>query len=167
MTLIRRPSPFGEFLALRHVVDRLFDDTFVRSMNGDERDATAMPLDVYTTKDALVVEAALPGVKPEDVQVSILGDTLTLNATSGSERTAEEGGYHVQEVRRGRFARTVTLPSGLRSDSATATFENGILRLWIPKAEQARPRQIRVTSPSEGAVQVGAGPDSGETPAAG
>jgi len=165
MTLIRRPSPFGEFLALRHVMDRLFDDTFVRSINDDERDATTMPLDVYTTGDALVVEAALPGVKPEDVQVSILGDTLTLNATSGSERTAEEGGYHVQEVRRGRFARTVTLPSGVKSDAASATFENGILKLWIPKAEQAKPRQIKVSTPSEGVPSVGAGSDSGDAPA--
>jgi len=167
MTLIRRPSPFGDFLALRQAMDRLWDDTFVRPMTGDERDATAMPLDVYSTSDALIVEAALPGVRPEDVQVSILGDTLTLNATSGSERTAEEGGYHVQEVRRGRFARTVTLPSALRTDAATATFEHGILRLWIPKAEQAKPRQIRVTAPAEGAAQVSAGSGSAEAKAAG
>lgn len=117
-----------------------------------------MPLDIYATPDSLIVEAALPGVKPEDVDVSILGDTLTLTATSATERAADQGGYHVQEVRRGRFVRSVALPAGLRTDAATASFEHGMLHLAIPKAEQAKPRQIPVTAPAEGtATPVTAG----------
>lgn len=151
MAMIRRTSPFGELLSLRQAMDRLFDDSYFRPLTGaNSDDARAMPLDVYATPDALVVEAALPGVKPEDVDVSLLGDTLTLTATSAAERTAEEGGYQVQEVRKGRFVRSVALPSGLRTDGATATFEHGMLRLSIPKAEQVRPRQIPVMTPTEG-----------------
>jgi HSP20 family protein len=157
MTLIRRTSPFGEFLSLRNAMDRLMDDAFLRPANGSD-EARGMPLDIYTTDDALVVEAALPGVKPENVEISVLGDTLTLTASSDEKRTAEEGGYHVQEVRRGRFSRTVTLPSSVKADAASATFENGLLRLSIPKAEQARPRQIPISGLTEGtATAVTAG----------
>ncbi|MFN8619703.1 MAG: Hsp20/alpha crystallin family protein [Chloroflexota bacterium] len=180
MTIIRRPSPFSELLSLRSAMDRLFDESFFRPVAGaGVREGTlAMPLDIYTTQDALVVEAALPGVRPEDVEVSVLGDTLTLSASNSFDQTQEANGYHVREVRRGRFSRTVTLPSGLKTDAATASFENGILKLAFPKAEQVKPRQIPVTSPTEGTARaVTAGTtdapdasqttDAGEQPAAG
>jgi len=162
-------------LSLRSAMDRIFDDTFFRPVARGSGDvAFAMPLDIYTTSDALVVEAALPGVKPEDVDVSILGDTLTLTATSDRDEAQDQAGYHVREVRRGSFSRTVTLPGGLRSDAATATFEHGILRLAFPKAEQVRPRQIPVTAPAEGtatAISASSGDApqtaAGEQPAAG
>jgi HSP20 family protein len=157
MTLIRRTSPFGEFLSLRNAMDRLMDDAFFRPANGTD-DSRGMPLDIYTTDEALVVEAALPGVKPESVDVSILGDTLTLTATTDEQRSSDEGGYHVKEVRRGRFSRTITLPGGLKTDAANATFENGMLRLSFPKAEQAKPRQIPISGLTEGTARsVGAG----------
>jgi HSP20 family protein len=130
-------------------MDRLMDDAFFRPSSGSD-DSRGMPLDVYSTNDSLVVEAALPGVKPENVDISVLGDTLTLTATTDEKRSSDEGGYHVQEVRRGRLSRTVTLPSGVKADAASATFENGLLRLSIPKAEQARPRQIPISGISEG-----------------
>jgi HSP20 family protein len=166
MTMIRRTSPAGELLSLRQAMDRLFDETFTRPLAGpNSEDGRAMPLDIYTTPDSLIVEAALPGVKPEDVDVSILGDTLTLTATSATERSAEQGGYHVQEVRRGRFVRSVALPAGLRTDAATANFEHGMLHLAIPKAEQAKARQIPVTAPTEGtATPITAGSAATEEP---
>jgi HSP20 family protein len=170
MTIIRRPSPFSELLSLRSAMDRLFDDSFFRPITGStSEDTYAMPLDIYTTQDALVVEAALPGVRPQDVDVSVLGDTLTLTATTSSDQTTEKSGYHVREVRRGRFSRTVTLPSGLKTDAATAAFEHGILKLAFPKAEQAKPRQIPVTAPTEGtatAISASTG-DVAQTSAAG
>ena len=170
MTIIRRPSPFGELLSLRSAMDRIFDETVFRPVaRGGSDDTLAMPLDIYTTPDALVLEAALPGVRPEDVDISVLGDTLTLTATSSVDREEDKGGYHVREVRRGRFSRSVSLPTGLRTDAATATFEHGLLKLSFPKAEQVRPRQIPVTAPTEGsATAVTAGSnDAPQTPAAG
>jgi HSP20 family protein len=170
MTIIRRPSPFSDLLSLRSAMDRIFDETFFRPVEGGTGEAPlAMPLDIYTTQDALVLEAALPGVRPENVDVQVLGDTLTLTATTGGERQEDRGGYHVREVRRGRFARTVTLPSGLQTDAASCTFENGMLTLSFPKAEQVKPRQIPVMAPTEGtATQIGATTrDASQTPAAG
>jgi HSP20 family protein len=159
MTLIRRTSPFGELLSLRQAMDRLFEDSFVRT-RGDAPDSSALPLDVYTTPSALVIEAALPGVKPEDVEISLLGDTLTITGSSASEQQSDDDGYLYREVRRGRFSRTLTVPASLKSDAATATFENGMLTLSIPKAEAAKPRQIRITPTTEG-TSVGNGVERG------
>jgi HSP20 family protein len=152
VTLTRRPSIFDDFFSLRRAVDRLFDETMYRQVEPEQEEARAMPLDIYADKDNVVIEAALPGVKPEDVHISVLGDRLTLAASAGTERSEENGGYMYREVRRGRLARTVTLPAGLRTDEAVASFENGMLRLSIPKAEQAKPREIPVSTTSEGAA---------------
>ena len=151
MTIIRRPSPFGELLSLRSAMDRIFDENLFRPIARGTGPATfAMPLDIYTTQDALVVEAALPGVRPEALDIQVLGDTLTLTADSHVEHDQDRSGYHVHEVRRGRFSRSVTLPGGLRTDAATAAFEHGILTLAFPRAEQVKPHQITVTTPTEG-----------------
>ena len=151
MTIIRRTNPFGELLSLRQAMDRLFEDSFVRpgAITGDGDHALAV--DVRTTQDALLIEAALPGVKPEDVDISLLGDTLTISARTNDEQSADENGYSHREIRRGSFSRTLTLPRGLKSDGVTASFENGLLRLSIPKAEEAKPRQIKISPMTEGA----------------
>jgi len=143
MTLIRRTNPFGELISLRAAMDRLFEDSWVRPSNGTASEHP-LALDVRTTNDAYEIEAALPGVKPEDVDISVLGDTLTITARSDQDETREDDGYSYREIRRGSFSRTVTLPSGVKADAANATFENGLLRLSIPKAEEAKPRQIQI-----------------------
>ena len=97
-----------------------------------------------TTKDALLVEAALPGVKPEDVDITIENGTLAIRAETDAERSDTDGDsrWLVREISRGTFVRTVSLPNGLEADRAQATFENGVLSLRIPKAEQVKPKQI-------------------------
>jgi HSP20 family protein len=159
MTLMRRTNPFGEFLSLRQAMDRLFEESIIRPRTffaGDTESGFGIPLDVSSTPDSLIIEASLPGVKPEDVEITVMGDTLTINASSGEEQEREESGYMYREVRRGRFSRTVTLPAQVNSDKAVASFENGMLRLSIPKAEEAKPRQIRIGTTAE-AKPVGAG----------
>jgi HSP20 family protein len=161
MTLVRRTNPFGELISLRSAMDRLFEDSFVRPGNGASGEK-GLALDMYSTPDSFVVEAALPGVKPEDIQISILGDTLSISSDTSSETSREDEGYSYREIRRGSFSRTVSLPTGLKSDAATATFENGLLRLTFPKAEEAKPRQIQIKPTSEGhATQVEAQAASG------
>jgi HSP20 family protein len=150
MTIIRRPSPFGELVSLRQAMDRLFEDSFVRSNRAWSASDGIMPLDVRTGPDELIIEAALPGVKPDDVEITLEQGTLTIRARTSEERREEEGDYLVQEIRRGESARTVTLPSGLEPDKATAHFEDGILELRIPRAEQVKPRQIRITPGTDG-----------------
>ena len=154
MTMIRRTNPLGELVSLRQAMDRLFEDSFVRPRGGSAvgRGEQPLALDVRATADAVVVEAALPGVKPDDVDISVLGDTLTITGSHREEQNRDEEGYTYREIRRGTFTRTVTLPTDVKTDEATATFENGMLKLRIPKAQAARPRQIKIgqdAAPSE------------------
>ena len=152
MTIVRRPSPFGELLSLRSAMDRLFEDSFVRprQWTGTFDGGAGLPLDVKATADEIRVEAALPGFKPEDVEITVEDGTLTISGQTKEEHRNSDGNYLLQEIRRGSFSRTVALPNGLEPDKARATFENGILRLEIPKAEQLKPRQIRISPVSDG-----------------
>jgi HSP20 family protein len=156
-------------LSLRQAMDRLFDDSFIRSPLGSFGDNSlgswsdhALALDVRSTADALVVEAALPGVKPEDVDITIEAGTLTIKGAYGTDRSESEGEYVVRELRRGSFGRTVSLPQGLEADKAEATFESGVLTLRIPKAEQTKPRQIRISPVSAGEAKPVASGQAGE-----
>jgi HSP20 family protein len=156
MTLVRRPSPFGELVSLRQAMDRLFEDSFVRpawtTRGWAFGEGAGLPLDVTRDANALHVEAALPGVKPEDVQITVENGTLTIAAESREETTRknDEGEVLVQEIRRGSVSRSITLPTGLEPDKANATFENGVLRLDIPIAETVKPRQIRISPTTDG-----------------
>ena len=156
MTIVRRSSPFGELMSLRQAMDRLFDDDFVRPLRAGLHDGPSLPLDVTTSADELLIEAALPGIKPEDVDITIENGTLTVTGKTADERRAEDASYLVQEIRRGTFSRSVTLPNGLEPDKATATFEHGVLTLRIPKAEQVKPRQIRISPVTDGQSRTSA-----------
>jgi len=159
MTLVRRPSPFGELVSLRQAMDRLFEDSFVRPTSTGRGwafgEGAGLPLDVTRDGNALHVTASLPGVKPEDVEITVENGTLTIAAESRDERTEkdDEGAVLVQEIRRGSVSRSITLPTGLEPDKANATFENGMLRLDIPIAETVKPRTIRISPTTNGQSQ--------------
>lgn len=156
--LVRRPSPYDELFSLRQAVDRLFDSDFSRPFlrfAGNGATLGSMPLDVRTDADALTIEASLPGVRPEDVEITVEGGTVTLSTSSREEHSEDEGSYLVREIRRGSVTRTVALPEGLEPDKASATFDNGLLSLRIPRAEQVKPHKIRI-NPTTDARPIGA-----------
>jgi HSP20 family protein len=152
MTLVRRASPLGELVSLRQAMDRLFEDSFVRPFPWPDGSAERLgfPLDVTSAADSLVVEAALPGIKPEDVEITVENGTLSIRGETHSDETSGEGESLVREIRRGSVSRVIALPNGLEPDKATATFEDGMLTLRIPKAEAVKPRQIRITPSVDG-----------------
>jgi HSP20 family protein len=156
MTIVRRPSPFGELMTLRSAMDRLFEDSFVRPRQwvGSVFEGSSLPLDVHTTADELVVKAALPGVKPDEVDITVEGGTLTISGEIREDRADDGAGYLIQEIRRGAFTRSIALPEGVEPDKAIATFENGVLTLRIPKAEQVKPRQIRISPTGQGRTET-------------
>lgn len=165
MTLVRRTSPLGELVSLRQAMDRLFEDSFVRPRGfGFTADfGASLPLDITNTGDALLVEAALPGVRPEDVEITVEDGTLTIRAESKDEREETQGEVIISEIRRGSMSRTVTLPTGLEPDKASATFENGVLHLTFPRAEAVKPRQIRIDPTIHGeAKSISSGEPAGE-----
>ena len=158
MTIVRRPSPLGEFVSLRQAMDRLFEDSFIRprSLGFAGEGAVAVPLDITSSTDALIVDAALPGIRPEDVEITVEDGTLTIRAESRTERETTEGETLISEIRHGSVSRAVALPTGLEPDRATATFEHGVLHLSIPRAEAVKPRQIRITPTIDGQSAEGA-----------
>ena len=108
--------------------------------------ASAVAVDVYETDDEVVVKMPLPGVKPEDVDISIEGDTVTIHGESKEEKEEKDKkrNYYFREVRYGKVGRNIRLPADVQADKAEAVFENGMLTLTIPKAEQAKPRKVKV-----------------------
>lgn len=102
------------------------------------------PIDAYATKEAFVVKVALPGVLPEAVETTIEGDTLTIRGTYEAYLEKEEIGYLFHELPRGEFRRSLVLPAGLKTEAVDATFEHGLLTLFIPKVEEIKPRHITV-----------------------
>jgi HSP20 family protein len=143
---IVRWEPFSDLMSLREAMDRLFEESYVRpgSRALAAHGPSDLPLDVYETDDGFVVTASLPGVKPEEVEITITGDTLTIKGETKSETVVENTNYLRQERRFGAFARTIVVPAPVKADKAEAKFKDGVLTLSIPKAEEAKPKTIRV-----------------------
>jgi HSP20 family protein len=130
-------------MTLREAMDHLFDDAFTRPLS--IRDGWSVPaIDMYQTDDELVVKASIPGFKAENVQISITGDVLTLRGEVKQEDEKNEKAWHIREQRWGSFERSVALPTQVVADKAKAEFENGILIVTLPKAEEVKPKTITV-----------------------
>lgn len=145
MTL-ERWQPFREMVSLRDAVNSLLHESFVQPIDArSERGGGSftLPLDVTEAENDFVVQASLPGIKPEDVQTTILGDTLTIR---GESRVDEGNGHNwlLRERRSGSFQRSVSMGTPIDADMASAQFENGVLTLTLPKSVQARPKQIKL-----------------------
>jgi HSP20 family protein len=143
---IERWQPFSELMSLRQAMDKLFEDSFVRPSRALAAlgEVTAPALDVYQTPDEVVAKATLPGVKPGNLSIDITGEALTIRGKTKVEEEVKKEDYLYQKRRYGSFSRSVVLPSGLRTDKAEATMEDGVLTLTIAKAEEPRPKAIRV-----------------------
>ena len=140
-----RWEPMRDMVTLRDAMDRLFDEAFTRPWGLDGGRGAGMPaVDMYQTADDVILKVAVPGMKPEDVQISVTGDTLTVKGETREETDNKEKAYHIREQRWGSFERTITLPTAVRSDKAQAEFENGILNIRLPKAEDVKARTITV-----------------------
>ncbi len=151
MTNLTRWEPTREMMTLREAMDRLFDDAFTRPFSliregGSTWSAPA--IDMYQTDNEVVVKAALPGIKADEVQINVTGDTtapvVTIKGETKQKEEKKDKAWHIREHRWGAFERSVTLPTGVISDRAKADFDNGILTITLPKAEEARPKTITV-----------------------
>jgi HSP20 family protein len=144
MVNLVRWEPFREVISLRQAMDRLFEDSFVGlprlTMNGSGE----FPIDIYQDKKNLVVKAALPGVKPEELDITIADDILTIRGEHKEEQESEEDDYIHRERYYGAFSRSVAIPTKVKSDKAEASFEEGVLTLTLPKAGEIKPRQVKV-----------------------
>lgn len=148
MTLMRRPTALSEVVTLRDAMDRLFDERFFRPLltwpveTGHD---IIPPLDLYTTPDEVVAKVALPGVKPEEVDIAIADGVVTISGTfEEKEEETTEAGYVHREIRHGSFRRAFALPTAVKTDGAKAAFKEGLLTLTLPKTEERKPQHITV-----------------------
>lgn len=137
----RVPSVWREMDRLQHEMNRLFEDfTPART-----RRAPSFPaMNIWANEDGLTITAEVPGVKPEDIDISVVGDTLTLSGERKPDELKEGARYHRQERGYGSFARSIQLPFLVNIGKVDATFHNGVLNVVLPRAEEDKPRKITV-----------------------
>jgi HSP20 family protein len=140
--MLTRWDPFQEMLNLRRTVDRLFDNV---NPDREWQPATwGLALDVEESKDDFTVKASVPGINPDDLDISYTDDTLTIKCDIKSDNEVKENQYHLRERRYGSFARSITLPTKVKGDAIEASYQNGVITLRLPKAEEVKPKRIAI-----------------------
>ncbi len=139
---ISRWEPFGEFRHFREMMDRILEEPFYisRMVEG----VRILPIDMYETPDQIVIKTTVAGMKPEDVDISVSGNILTIRAERKEEAEQKGRGALKRERFYGRYERSITLPTQVLANKAKATFENGELTLQLPKAEEAKSKHIKI-----------------------
>jgi HSP20 family protein len=144
MSNLIRWEPAREMMTLREAMDRLFDDAFTRPLSLGNGGWSVPAVDMYQTDNEVVVKAALPGIKADEVQINVTGEVLTIKGEVNHKEEVQEKAYHIREQRWGAFERSIALPANVVADKAKADFENGVLTVTLPKAEEAKPKSITI-----------------------
>lgn len=140
--VMQQYDPFRSAVSLRAMMDRLFDESFLPFSKTPARGTLA--LDVTESDEAYTVKASLPGVKPEDVEITAHGNTVTIAGQTKTDEETKEKDYLIRERSTGSYTRTFTLPTAVDPDKAEAKFDDGILTLTVPKAETVKPKRIKL-----------------------
>ncbi len=153
--MLSRWDPFRDLVTMRQAIDRLqaMDRLIDNSLADDDRSVTSewgLPLDVVEDENDYVVKASLPGVKPEELDITYNKGMLTIKGEMKDESESTKGQYHLRERRYGTFSRTISLPSSVKPEDIQAHFQDGILTLKLPKAEEVKPKRIPIQSGGNG-----------------
>lgn len=145
---ITRFSPMSDFVSLREAMDRLFEDSFIRpnGWSGQTAAQIAVPVDLWETNDAYHLRADLPGLTPDEIDINATHDTVQISGETKAQSDVSAEGWLRQERRTGRFQRAFTLPVEIDPNKVQATFEHGVLDLVLQKADQVKPRNIKITA---------------------
>ncbi|HXF62094.1 MAG TPA: Hsp20/alpha crystallin family protein [Caldilineaceae bacterium] len=160
--MLTRWDPFREMMALRNQMDRMLGDwpeAFGGWGESESGGWLRLPVDLSESDEAYTVRASIPGVKPEDLDISVQNNMLTIRGETRSEQEKEGDRWHIRERRFGQFQRTIALPNNVAPDQIGAEYENGVLTLTLPKSEEAKPRRISVRSSGQ---QIGSQQGSGQ-----
>jgi HSP20 family protein len=163
-TTLTRWDPAADFAAMRNVMDRLFDQPFNRLPFRPNEDLgnTTLSLDVVENGDSYVVKAAVPGIDPKDVEISVDEDVLTIKGEFNKQEESSDENYIRREIRSGSFVRQLRLPPTVEPEKAEAKFEHGMLTLSIPKKAEAKARSIKITP--QGVIEGAKVEANGATP---
>lgn len=153
--MLTRWDPFREMMSLRSTMDRLFDSAMASSPTSWRPLTWELALDVVENSDEYVVKASVPGVNPDDLEITFNNNTLTIKGELKEEKEVEEARYHLRERHYGTFARSLTLPAGIQAEKIQANFDAGVLSLRLPKAEEVKPKKIAIhTSESPKVIEA-------------
>ena len=141
--MLTRWDPFQEMLNLRRTVDRLFDNASPDHEWGQPT-MWGLAIDVVENKDEFIVKASVPGINPDDLDISYADDSLTIKGEIKSDNEVKENQYHFRERRFGSFARSISLPTKIKGDAIEASYQNGVVTLRLPKAEEVKPKRIAI-----------------------
>jgi HSP20 family protein len=146
MTNLVQWDPFREMMTLRSAIDRLFDQTALPPAEGWQSSVMQLPLDVSEAENEYVIKASVPGINPDDLEITYTNKTLTIKGEVKEEKEVDEQRYHLRERRWGSFSRSIVLPTSVKADEIGARYESGVLTLSLPKAEEAKPKRIAIQS---------------------
>ncbi len=141
----RELTPFRDFERMRSEMDRLWNSFFERGPLRGEEGAEWLPsLDVAETKNEIVVKAEVPGLEPKDIDISLSEGLLTIKGEKKQEREEKEENYHLVERSYGSFTRSIRLPKEVQSDKINASYKNGVLKVVLPKSEEAKKKEVKI-----------------------
>jgi HSP20 family protein len=146
MSNLTRWDPFGEMESMRTLADRFFNPFWESARSGLYSTGWDLALDVAETDDEYLVKTSLPGITPEDIDVTCDSNVLTIKGEIRKEEDIDDQRYHLRERRFGTFSRSITLPTSVKADKIEARYDGGILTLHLPKSEENRPKRIRIQS---------------------
>ncbi|OLD66108.1 MAG: hypothetical protein AUI52_05255 [Acidobacteria bacterium 13_1_40CM_2_68_10] len=149
---LTRWDPFRDFVTLQDRMNRLVNDPFARLMTPAETvGGWFPPVDIHEEPDRIILRAELPGINRDDIDVSIENGTLTLRGEKKQEEAIESENAYRLERFYGSFARSFVLPAAIDPDHIKASYKDGVLEVVVPKAEEAKPKKIKVLSEGDGA----------------
>jgi HSP20 family protein len=143
---IARFTPLSDVVSLREAMDRLFEDSFIRPNGWADVHQLAVPVDLWETKDAYHLRAELPGLQPDDIEINATADAVTISGETKASTDVTNEGWIRQERRFGKFMRSFTIPMQIDPNKVDAKFQNGVLELVLPKAENVKPRSIKINA---------------------
>jgi HSP20 family protein len=141
-------NPFREMEEMERAMNEAFGRPTMRRRSPEDVYVWSPSIEMYEKDNNYIVRMELPGIKPEDVDISVSGETLTVKGQRTPPEDIKDEAYQLCETCYGEFSRSIILPESVDADKIEANFENGILNLRIPKAEEAKPKQIKVQSKS-------------------
>lgn len=142
--MLTRWDPFRELVSMRRMMDRLMDSAVAGESDATQSMVWGLALDVVEKDDEFVVKASIPGIDPDDVEITYTNDTLSIKGEMKEEKDTESANYHLRERRYGTFYRSVALPAQIDSTKIEANYDKGVLVLRLPKAEEVKPKRIPI-----------------------
>lgn len=151
--MLTRWDPLREMMVIRNNMDRMFNRDLSVAGTPWKSFNWSVALDVVESDDEYVVKASLPGINPDDLDITFSDNRLTIKGELEEEQELNEARYHLRERKYGKFIRSIQLPKGIESDKIEASYEKGVLSLHLPKAEEIKPKRIAIKTISPNVIE--------------